>query len=257
VIVVVGDALALREPLARIAPVEIRDLEGSTLSPEDLEVAASSVALDASTLSPGVWTYRLSVQGQVIGEMTREVAEVEAPEGRAMTVRSLLSAGGQMVEQQVLFRPECFLPLAATVRIAVGGREVGGTDLRFEGGRVIGTVRRPTGEEQAIDRQVPPGTLVGEMQGLAVWLADLEVGSELRLPVVSSETGALTTVTVRVLGVTEVTTPAGTFQAYEIEASSPLGSQRLLARLEAPHVILRVESVGQPVVVELSSLPGS
>jgi hypothetical protein len=196
------------------------------------------------------------MQGQVIGEMTREVAEVSTEAGPVMAIRSLLSAGGQMVEQEVLFEPAGFAPLAASVRMAVGGREVGGSDLRFQGGRVTGVVRRPTGEELPIDRQVPSGTLVGEMQGLAVWLADLEVGTELRFPVVSSETGALTTVTVRVLSVTEVSTPAGTFEAYEIEASSPLGSQRILARVEAPHIVLRVESAGQPVVVELTSLSG-
>ena len=255
-VVVVGDALELRAALARVAPVRILDLEGNPVSPGDLEIVASSVVLDASILTPGRWTYRLSVQGQVIGEMTREVAEVETEAGPAMTVRSLLSAGGQMVEQEVLFEPVGFTPLVASVRMAVGGREVGGSELRFQGGRVTGVVRRPTGEEQSIDRQVPPGTLVGEMQGLAVWLADLDVGTELRFPVVSSETGALTTVTIRVLSTTEVSTPAGTFDAYEIEASSPLGSQRILARVEAPHVILRVESVGQPVVVELTSLPG-
>ncbi|MCH7563748.1 MAG: hypothetical protein IH968_07980 [Gemmatimonadetes bacterium] len=61
----------------------------------------------------------------------------------------------------------------------------------------------------------------------------------------------------QVLEVTNIEVPAGTFQAYRIEMVSAAGKQILYARQEAPHIILRLETRGQPLVMQLEFISGS
>lgn len=74
------------------------------------------------------------------------------------------------------------------------------------------------------------------------------------MPVARLETGGVETQVVRVMGVEEVTVPAGTFQAYRVQiaGSEP---QTVWARVEAPHVLIKLEPAGQLLTLELVSLP--
>ena len=54
------------------------------------------------------------------------------------------------------------------------------------------------------------------MVEVAVWIAELEEGKEIRVPVARLETGAVEGQTMRVTGAEEVTVPAGTFRAWRV-----------------------------------------
>lgn len=71
------------------------------------------------------------------------------------------------------------------------------------------------------------------------------------------ESGTTTIMSAQVLEVTNIEVPAGTFQAYRIEMVSAAGKQILYARQEAPHIILRLETRGQPLVMQLEFISGS
>ena len=124
---------------------------------------------------------------------------------------------------------------------------------RLQGGRLIGSVSLPSGV-QPIDREVPPGTLVADMVEVAVWIAELTVGKEIRVPVARLETGGVEIQVMQVLAMEEVTVPAGTFSAYRVQI---IGSQpqTVWARVESPHVLLRLEPAGGLLTLELVSLP--
>jgi hypothetical protein len=57
-----------------------------------------------------------------------------------------------------------------------------------------------------------------------------------------------------VAGDTTVTVPAGEFDAYRVEVNSAQGSATVYARKTAPHIVLRQEPAGQPIVIELKEI---
>jgi len=71
--------------------------------------------------------------------------------------------------------------------------------------------------------------------------------------VFASGQGTLQQQTVAVTGTESVTVPAGTFQAYRVEAAGGSSPLVLWLRAEGPHVTVKQEVVGQPFVVELTA----
>lgn len=248
VIVVVGDATQVADKLERFGPVTIVDLEGRPISMGDLEVKASAMSFEASALSPGSWTYSVSFQGTAVGSMERTL--VVDPGSGNYTFSSHMSAGPQTSEQVVVFTPS-FAPISSSHSVAAGGMQMGG-ETRIENGRAVGSFSTPQGEN-SFDEELVAGTLIGDMDELAVWLTDLDANPEFTFPVFSAQAGTTVNVSVRVVGTTEVTVPVGTFDAYEVEITGAEGMPRTvyLSR-EAPHLMLKLNVAGQPVVIELT-----
>ena len=118
---------------------------------------------------------------------------------------------------------------------------------------VVGDRTLPDGRTEPFEAPLPPGSLVGEMLEVAVWLADLQEGLDLVLPVVQVESGATAHVRVRVLDRTRVRVPAGRYDTYRIEIQGAQATQLVYARVRAPHVIVKLETSGQPFIMELES----
>lgn len=253
VLVVVGDATQLRSQLQPFGPLTLLDAEGEPLAADALApTRPAGVTFDASRLVQGTYEYHVLFQGQRVGAMVRELAPDTAAGEPALRWHGTATMGPQEIEQEVAFTTPGFEPLRASAHIRVGPQGVG-MDARVENGRLVGTLQSPEGGRD-IDREIPDGTLLGDMVELAIWLAPLEEGREIRLPVAQLQTGSVDATLVRVTDTEVVTVPAGTFATYRVEVG---GSQPQVvwARVEAPHVIVKVEPSGQPVTLELASLP--
>ena len=211
----------------------------------------SGERFDASILRPGVYDYRIMIQGVAMGAMKREFRADTTGGGRTMAFRGTISLGSETIDQEVVFGVPDFDARSARVAMGIGG-ETATMDARVQGGRLVGSVVLPSGL-QPIDREVPAGTLIADMVEVAVWIADLAEDKEIRVPVARLETGGVETQVMRVMGVEQVTVPAGTFSAYRVEiiGSEP---QTVWARVEAPHVLLKLEPAGQQLTLELVSL---
>ena len=62
-------------------------------------------------------------------------------------------------------------------------------------------------------------------------------------------------VSVSVVGKSELTVPAGSFNAYEIRITGADGTaQTMYARQEAPHILLKLDGGAQPIVIELTAI---
>ena len=68
----------------------------------------------------------------------------------------------------------------------------------------------------------------------------------------STRTGAVANNTFRVTGAESVTVPAGTFPALRVEVTGKDRPIVMWVRAEAPHVPLKYEVTGTPIVVELT-----
>lgn len=250
VVVVVGDATQVMEGLQRIAPVTLLDIEGAPLDPAALEVRASGTAFDAERLEIGTRTYRVLVQGTPFGT-ARTVMDRQGDEWAGTT---RLEAGPLAQTVEVRFARD-FTPIALTSSASQGGMEMG-SDLRHENGRVTGEIRLPEqmGGTRAVDTEVPAGTLFSGMDALALATAQLTVGETVAVPVFSEQSGSVVQATFEVVAEESITVAAGTFDALRVEVSAGPQSGTLWLRQEAPHTMLRQETAGQPIVIELESM---
>lgn len=249
VVVVIGDATVLAPRLATFGPVRIETPEGAPLAAEALGPAARSVELSATALEPGEYRWDVSLQGAVLGSLTRTIAG----DGAERSAASVLVMGPQTMAQSVTFGAEAFDFRASTVELTQPGTRITG-EVERVGGAIRGTLDFGAGPEP-VDLPVPDDVLVSDMLEVAIWIADLEVGSEIRLPVANVSSGSVATATIRVTGRETVAVPAGTFEAFRIEVTGP-EEQTIWARVEGPHVPLRVRPADQPILLELTALPG-
>ncbi len=251
-VVVVGDARLLRPRLATFGPVRMVDMDGDGLDLGDLTPRVTPLVVDASSLGAGTWRYRISLGGEVAGEMVRTLAPaVEGSPGRR-SLRSSTTVGSQVLLQDVTFEGRGFRPLGGSFEFTQGEQRVGAR-LDIVDNRVVGGRTLPDGHTEPFEAPLVLGSLVGEMLEVAIWLADLKEGLELVLPVLQVESGAVTYVRVRVLDRTRITVPAGRYDTYRIEIEGAQAPQLVYARVRAPHVIVKLETPGQPFVIELEA----
>ena len=252
VLVVVGDAAELQSDLVGFGPVRIVDADGEPVEFAALLPEFSGERFDASLLRPGSYEYRVLAEGETVGAMTRELVAAGAAGEPALAYRGSVEVGPQTVESEVVFGVPGFEARRASMSISMGAQSTT-IEARVENGRLVGTVEIPSGT-RTLDQELPEGTLITNMVELAVWIAELEEGKVIRVPVARLETGAVEGQSIRVVGVEEIQVPAGAFRAWrvEIEGSEP---QTVWARYERPHVLLKLAPAGQPLVLELVSLP--
>jgi len=250
VVVVVGDARLLRPRLAALGPVRMVDADGRDLTLADMSPTVTPLATDASSLEPARWRYRISAGGEVAGEMIRTLSADAGGEVGRFSLRSSTTVGPQTLVQEVTFDGAEFRPHRGSFQLTQGVQQAGAR-LDIEDGRVVGSRTLPDGRLEPFETPFVPGALVGEMLEVAVWMADLEEGLELVLPVLQVESGATAYVRVRVLDRTRVTVPAGRYDAYRIAIEGAQAPQLVYARVSAPHVIVKLETPGQPFVIEL------
>jgi zinc protease len=249
-IVVVGDATQILERLEAVAPVSLYDVTGAPIDRSALVVRGSDETFDAARLEAQTATYQFLVQGNPMGTVRNELRR----EGGDWVATSTLESPvlGQNTEMQ--FSATDFAPRSVSQQVRQGPMTIR-TDLRAEGGRIVGRAELPEqmGGARDVDVEMVQGTLLPGMEVYLLAAADLQEGSSLTVPVFNTMTNAISPTTFEVRGVEEVTVPAGTFQAFRIQATgaTPL---TMYVRQEAPHVMLRQEFAGQPVVIELQSL---
>lgn len=252
-VVVVGDATQIYDKIAPFGKVELFDVEGAPLTLASLEVAAAAFAFDATAIQPTTLVYTISYQGNPIGELTTQVTR-ESLEGRDV-VRSK-TAGAAMtmtMEQEVVFEAATFSGIESHASQKAGPQEID-IALRLDDGIVSGTVVGMSEEPREISAEVVDGTLLPGMDDYVLWLADFDANKEIDMPAFSAQSGNPYTLKMSVAGDTTVTVPAGEFDAYKVEVSAAQGTATVYARKQAPHIVLRQEPGGQPIVIELKEI---
>jgi len=99
------------------------------------------------------------------------------------------------------------------------------------------------------------GTLLPGMDEYLLQIVDFENLKEVELPVFNPQTGTVMPVQYRVTGESTITVPAGEFEVYEVESTGGPMPFKLYLRKSGPHLVVKLEYIGQPITVELTSLP--
>jgi predicted Zn-dependent peptidase len=249
-IVVVGDATLLQAGLSAFGDVRIEGPDGTPLTLVELMPAERSTDLSAIDLVAGTYRYRVTLQGQPVGTLIREIV---ATDGERVAT-SELTLGPQTMSQSVTFGAERFDFRESSMALEQPGFAASG-EIRRDGVRLTGYMDMGAGREP-IDMEVPGGVLVSDMLEMALWVAELDVGAEFRFPVASVSNGTVTNAVLRVEDRTTITVPAGTFDVFRVEVEGT-EQQTIWVRVEAPHVPVRVAPGDQPIIVELAEITGA
>ena len=248
-VVVVGDAARVMAGLERIAPVELLDLEGRPMDRAALEVRASGERFDIARLRPAVMEYTFESQGNPVGQSTSTLSR----DGAGWKSELALEFGP--VQQTITARWGAGWEPVDYAETYAGAFE-GRAQVRVENGRITGSATMPAqaGGNKTFDAATVPGAAWSMMDEVMLSTADLAEGKTIVIPVFNTSTGAVSPVTFKVGAAESVTVPAGTFQAFRVESTGGSSPLTLWLRADAPHVLVRQELVGQPLVSELTSI---
>jgi hypothetical protein len=249
VIVVVGDASQIYPTLQGIAPIVLTDVEGKPMQPGDLTVKASTDRFDATRLKPMTLEYRVLVQGNAMGDATTTLAK----EGGQWVSTQKVNAAGATQEEVTRF-DDAFTPVSSHQTAAQGPIQMEVT-LTFADGKVTGTAKLPAqmGGDRTIDTAVPPGTVFNGMGQWILAASELRPGKTISVPAFNAQSGSAANATFKVGAAEQVTVPAGTFATFKVDATVGPQQLTLWVRQDAPHIAVKQEIAGQPVVVELQS----
>lgn len=250
-IVVVGDGQLIHERLTPIAPVRIVDVDGTTLTPDELTPRVTAVAFDLSRASLGRDSFAVMVQGNAFGGFVTEITT--AGDTLVYAERVSIPMAGVQSTTTVRAHARTLAPFAVESRSTQGGQQ-GETKLTYHGTHVTGTATVPQAggpKTVTVDTTLAEGTLDDEMLHVITIAAPLTEGASFTVNAFDAAESAVRPATVRVVGAEQVTVPAGAFEAYRLEVSSGRQTVIYFVTRATPHRVVKLELVGQPVTFEL------
>ncbi|HUP88332.1 MAG TPA: pitrilysin family protein [Longimicrobiales bacterium] len=251
-IVISGDAQVLKPKLERFGKVTIVDEEGRPVAEADTK-PVTGVSFDASSVQPGTLVYGVTVAGMgEIMESTRTITR-ETIKGKDVVHAKEVTTGRRTGTADLVFEAKTFKPMSSTMSMQMGGMEMNSM-LTIADGKITGMMKMPQQTDpQMVDSNFPEGTILEAMADYAIWVSDLAPGKEIKFNLFNAATGTSTPVSVKVTGESKVKVAAGEFDTYEMDLKLQQGSMKVYAQKAAPHIVIKQELVGQPVVIELKS----
>ena len=252
VVVVVGDGQALYDRLSAIAPVRIIDVEGVPLTPDELMPTAAALVIDPAHLEARRDSFQVLVQGNPMGS---QVTEISRSNG-ALTYRESVAIAALGMTQEATLSMDLDPVTMGTVDAVM---EMGGqraeTHLEYADGRVRGQAQTPGPggaiQTLSIDTTLIDGVIDDRAITVVLQAMPLAEGARFTLNVFQSSEGSVAPISVSVARVEEVTVPAGTFTAFRVEVSGGEAPFVMHVTQDTPRRIVKIELVGQPIVIVL------
>ena len=253
-IVLVGDALAIKEKVEPFAEVALFDIAGAPLSYEALSVAPADYQYDTAKLGAFKGTYALNVQTMAIGDMNVAV-DRKKNEGGEETIHVTTSLSGMVsLNEEMAFRAADLSPVSYKRTMQLGPKTMG-AELAFDGAKCSGKVTSmETGEAKDVSVDLVKGTIIDASVEYAVSSLPIAVKNTYRFPAIDTQSGGLANVDVEVLEEIEVKTPAGSFMTYKLKVKRSDGEAFVYVRKDAPHFMVKQEVPSQQMIIELKSM---
>jgi hypothetical protein len=217
-ILVVGDASKLYDRLAKIGPVRVTDVEGTTVSAAATAAptTAAPVQLDLARLAARRDSFAVMVQGNTIGSAVSNLRKTA--DGWAVSDTTVLAGGVVRITSDAA--TDARLALRRITRAgSVQGQAIA-TDVTVTNGRATGSASNPspTGPQAVkVDVAVPSGAIAQAALGTALALLKWSPNATHTVTVLDESRGTVRNVTLAVTGTEKVTVPAGSFDAYRVE----------------------------------------
>jgi hypothetical protein len=230
--------------------VRVVDPEGKPVSMSAITSKAADAAFDVSRLVPRTDSFTVFVQGNPFGYDRETIAKTAT----GFTVRGETKLGPMLSYTTEMVLGPSGEMIASRQDGAVQGMPVK-ANFDYAAGRVKGTATTPTPQgpkSVTVDTTVPPGTV--DERALTTMLTTLPwaAGAKFAFPVFYSTENSLKQTQLSVAATESVTVPAGTFQAYKVDMSGGRVPTTFWIEVAAPHRVLKMAPVGQPVELQLA-----
>lgn len=245
-VVVVGDGLALRDRLAKIAPVTLVDVDLEPIAAEAMEAPVVPLALDAGSLRASSDSFTVLVQGNPFGYQVTSLER--SAQGWIFQERSVL---GPIIQQQTLVE---FSATMAMLRTEQSGRFQGSDlrlNVRYINGKASGDGLTPgqagMQEVKYADVTVPDGTVDDNLLVGLLPFFKWQAGASIDVGVFATGRGVVERRTFRVEGEEVVSVPLGTFGAFRVSYTGGESPGTYWIEAAAPHRVLKFGPAGVPL----------
>ncbi len=247
-IVVVGDGLALRERLEKIAPVTLVDIDGQPMAAAALEVKAVPLALNPAALRASSDSFAVMVQGNNFGYQVMTLDP--SAQGWTYRERSVL---GPIIQQSTSVE---FTRALGMLRTEQTGKFQGSDlrlNVRYINGKASGDGLTPgqggMQEVRYADVTIPEGTVDDNVLVALLPFFNWQPGATIDVGVFSSGRGVVERRTLRVEGEESVTVPAGSFAAFRVSYTGGEAPGTYWIEAAAPHRLLKFGPAGVPLEI--------
>lgn len=246
-IVAVGDAGAIKARLEPIASVAVYDIEGNTLSMDEVAVQGTDFDYDTSKLVNTTAVYAVKYQEMNLGDMNVTLEK----QGKQFAASSAIS-GMFTLNEEMKFGAD-FEPVAYKFNMAAGP-QTAKADIAFADGVAKGHVEGGKEGAKDIDLPLVKGVILKSSVDVLISTLALETGKTFKFPVIDAQSGSLENITIEVTGEQDLMVPAGSYSTYKVRVKSGDGEQMMYFRKQAPHVLVKQEVPAQGLNIELKSL---
>jgi predicted Zn-dependent peptidase len=246
-IVLVGDAGAIKDKVEPIASVAVYDIEGNTLSMDEVAVQGTDFDYDTSKLVNITSTYAVKYQEMNLGDMNVKLEK----KGKDFVASSAI-AGMFTLNEEMKFGSE-FEPLAYTFSMAAGP-QTAKADIAFADGVAKGHVEGGKEGAKDINLTLVKGAILKSAVDVLISTLALETGKSFKFPVIDAQSGNLENITIEVTGEQDLMVAAGSYSTYKVRVKSGDGEQLMYVRKQAPHVLVKQEVPAQGLNIELKSI---
>jgi hypothetical protein len=246
-IVAVGDASAIKDKLEPIASVAVYDIEGNTLSMDEVAVQGTDFDYDTSPLVNTTATYAVKYQEMNLGDMNVTLQK----QGKDFTSAQSIT-GMIQLNEEMKFGAD-FEPLSYKFSMAAGPQQ-SKADIAFANGVATGKVEGGKDGNKDINVPLVKGAILKSSIDVLISTLPLETGKSFKFPVIDAQSGSLENVTIEVAGEEDLMVPAGQYSTYKVKVKSGDGEQMMYFRKQSPHVLVKQEVPAQGLNIELKSI---
>jgi len=247
-IVLVGDAVAIKDKVAPIASVATFDIEGNPVSMDELSVQGTDFDYDTSGLKNTAATYSVKYGEMNLGDMNVSLQK----KGSAEFAASSAISGMISLNEDMTFGAD-FEPRAYKFSMAAGPQQMS-SELAFADGTAKGRVEGGKDGGKDIDVALVKGTILKNAVDILISTLPLENGKSFKFPVLDAQSGTLENITIEVTGEQDLMVPAGSFSTYKVKVKSSDGEQIMYVQKALPHFLVKQENPAQGLNIELKSM---
>jgi predicted Zn-dependent peptidase len=246
-VVLVGDAVAIKDKVEPIASVALYDIEGAPLSLDELSVQGTDFDFDTSTLKNLTATYAVKYQEMNLGDMNLTLTKNKSEFAAAQSISGMIT-----LNEEQKFGSE-FEPLAYKFSMAAGPQQMS-SELSFTDGVAKGRVEGGKDGPKDVNTTLVKGAILKSAVDFLISTLPLETGKSFKFPVIDPQSGSLENITIEVVGEEDLMVPAGSYSTYKVRVKSSDGDQMMYVQKKAPHVMVKQEVPAQGLNIELKSV---
>jgi zinc protease len=244
-IVVVGDAAKLYDKLKGIAPITLQAMDGTELTPADLNVKAGALDLALDKLVPVRDSFAILVQGNALGFQTSSLEKVDGGWSYKETTKL-----ATFINQSTEVRFTAGMQMQSVKQSGAQAGQNTSIDVLYANGHAKGkaTTASQTGPKTIdVDADVPAGAVDDNILTALFPAFKWAAGKTFTVAVFQSGKGSATTMTLKVVGEESVKVLAGTFDAWKVEMSGGEAPATLWIEKGPNPRMLKLGVAGQPI----------